>query len=518
MPLRTPLSWLTRGLLAAVLVKGFWFDAFRIPSPSMQPTLLGSPGAGATDRVLVDTAWYLLHEPRRWDVVAFHPPTDAGELFAKRIVGLPGERLRIAGGDLLLLPPTDAAGDQPVVLRPPEPLRERFWRNVHPARAAARGDSQTLGVSWTGAPDGAWQEARGELRVQLAAGAPATLRWTCPDGGLVDRVWDGCPVDVAKALRTIHHERSELAEIVPDARIGARFAGPGRVDRLSIALVVHRPGAPDLTFAAEWTNGGLRGLVRAGGGLAATSAIVPAPAPVLALEVAHVDDELLVRLDGVQAVRLDTSPWPCRSGCELPDPCGLGPAMPTAEQCVEVRLELQGEGEVALGALRVDRDQHWRRGPLAADAVLEVPQGHYLLLGDNPAQSEDGRGWRTFVLETKDGEVVLPGTVGAARLTGRFEPGDAERAPQRDENPVWLRDRGLVLVTDHRGERRVLRGRPGAADAEGRPTVQAPQGGTDWSIDGPLEHFVPRGAIVGRVGVRFWPLPPFGAWRPVWTH
>jgi signal peptidase I len=38
----------------AVLLKYFALEAYVIPTPSMQPTLMGSPAAGQTDRILVD--------------------------------------------------------------------------------------------------------------------------------------------------------------------------------------------------------------------------------------------------------------------------------------------------------------------------------------------------------------------------------------------------------------------------------------------------------------------------------
>lgn len=90
-------------ILAAAL--GLWYvtngwivKPYRIPSSSMEPTLqIG-------DRVLVSRFTYRLHDPRRGDIIVFHPPghgdqaiagatTEAGVYFIKRIVGLPGETI-----------------------------------------------------------------------------------------------------------------------------------------------------------------------------------------------------------------------------------------------------------------------------------------------------------------------------------------------------------------------------------------------------------------------------------------
>jgi signal peptidase I len=87
-------------LLAAL---GLWWVAngwivkpYRIPSASMEPTLRDG------DRVLVARFIYHFHDPRRGDVIVFHPPgngdsailgakTEASVYFIKRIIGLPGE-------------------------------------------------------------------------------------------------------------------------------------------------------------------------------------------------------------------------------------------------------------------------------------------------------------------------------------------------------------------------------------------------------------------------------------------
>ncbi|MDX6546856.1 MAG: signal peptidase, partial [Gaiellales bacterium] len=82
-------------LLAAVglwWAGGNWFvKPYRIPSASMEPTLR------AGDRVLVARFIYRFHDPRRGDVIVFHPPgtgdkavrgakTEASVYYIKRII------------------------------------------------------------------------------------------------------------------------------------------------------------------------------------------------------------------------------------------------------------------------------------------------------------------------------------------------------------------------------------------------------------------------------------------------
>lgn len=58
----------------------------------MENTIL--PG----DRIIGSRLSYLYHEPKRQDVVIFLFPDDESQVFIKRVIGLPGETLRIVDG------------------------------------------------------------------------------------------------------------------------------------------------------------------------------------------------------------------------------------------------------------------------------------------------------------------------------------------------------------------------------------------------------------------------------------
>ena len=76
-------------ILVAFLVKTFLVQAFEIPSPSMEMTLVKG------DRVLVNKLSYDLHDVHRGDIVVFKAPPEAQsdgiEDLVKRVVGLPGD-------------------------------------------------------------------------------------------------------------------------------------------------------------------------------------------------------------------------------------------------------------------------------------------------------------------------------------------------------------------------------------------------------------------------------------------
>ncbi len=86
-------------LALAFFVRHTVAEARYIPSESMLPSL------EVGDRLIVEKITYRLHAPERGDVVVFMPPPRArgnGNAFIKRVVGLPGERIAIQAGQVLI--------------------------------------------------------------------------------------------------------------------------------------------------------------------------------------------------------------------------------------------------------------------------------------------------------------------------------------------------------------------------------------------------------------------------------
>jgi signal peptidase I len=63
---------------------------------SMSPTI--KPGA----KITVDWTAYVLSPPKRWDVVCFEPPTSKNQIWAMRVVGLPGETVSFGAGGIAI--------------------------------------------------------------------------------------------------------------------------------------------------------------------------------------------------------------------------------------------------------------------------------------------------------------------------------------------------------------------------------------------------------------------------------
>lgn len=97
---------LTGTVVIAIFVITFIVQAFQIPSESMENTLL------VGDYLLVNKLCYggggmgdflmPYQEIARGDVIVFHYPVDPREHFVKRVIGLPGDRLRMVNKTVLI--------------------------------------------------------------------------------------------------------------------------------------------------------------------------------------------------------------------------------------------------------------------------------------------------------------------------------------------------------------------------------------------------------------------------------
>ncbi len=94
---------------ALVLVlRSFIFEPFRIPSDSMMPTLqegdflVVNKFAYGMRLPVLNTKILNLGEPQRGDVVVFHFPPDPAVNFIKRVVGLPGDTVRVRDDQLII--------------------------------------------------------------------------------------------------------------------------------------------------------------------------------------------------------------------------------------------------------------------------------------------------------------------------------------------------------------------------------------------------------------------------------
>lgn len=98
------------GLAAAVLIQTVAFRPFTIPTASMEPGLVvgdylvvskfayGWSRASVAFNPPLPPGRLFGRLPERGDVVVFRRPSDPREIWIKRVIGLPGDRVEVAGG------------------------------------------------------------------------------------------------------------------------------------------------------------------------------------------------------------------------------------------------------------------------------------------------------------------------------------------------------------------------------------------------------------------------------------
>jgi len=383
----------------AVTLKYFVVEAYRIPTGSMQPTLMGNDESGIHDRILVDKLSYHFRDPERFEVIVFKYPLDRSKNFIKRLWGLPGEEVRIANGDVLVRAPGE---EWRVPKRSPAVLDEMLK------------PLDTLGNWRLEATEGAWLLYGDTLEARAAGSA----RFPREMGSVMDHYSDGYPGTMASAFE--HFGQGSGAHPVGDLRVEAtvtcsqdarlivfelwegkriyRFHLPGPAADPALQLGVRVQAAQEQKVQAE-------------GRLAADT-----PTRVA---VQNIDDQLVLELAGETVLSLDIEP--------------------ATDQRSAVFLRTTSGG-VRFDDVRVARDIYYT-ADTASVARWQVPADSYLVLGDNTQDSADAREWKL---------------AGYALNAGAESPRELRGNLDGRQNPFLTRDAdggSTVFFRDEFGER-----------------------------------------------------------------
>ena len=93
-------------ILAALTIRWLFLEAYVIPSGSMLPTLLINDHIFVNKitygiRVPFSEQWLIkFREPERGEIVVFKYPLDMNTFFIKRVIGLPGDKVKFENGNL----------------------------------------------------------------------------------------------------------------------------------------------------------------------------------------------------------------------------------------------------------------------------------------------------------------------------------------------------------------------------------------------------------------------------------
>ncbi len=468
-PWRDNIEAMTGAIIMAVFLKYFIVEAYKIPTGSMQPTLMGETyanGDGIWDRILVDKLSYHLRDPERFEITVFRYPLDRSKNFVKRLVGMPGEELRIQNGDLLVR----TSPDQPwSIPRRSRSVMGEMWKAIeaHPARPGPNWRAMT-GTGWIF--EGSKVGARGDGSAEFVGHGGGPIR---------DQYTHGYPQAMQSKV-IVPPQVQSGANGVGDLRCTGKITAQTGCRTVSLTLIEgprsYRFVIPGPEAAAETRvelvitdDSGARSEFGEPYRLGSDRATK--------LDVQNLDDRLELRLNGKVLIEV--------------------PVQPCEQQDGGVQIAVEGSG-ADFDDLRVFRDVYYTPG--SGGSAWTIPEGNYFMLGDNTQNSSDCREWAFVHLRYEDED----GTERSVRGNWRPAMGGTrllEANPIRHASELgprtWIRDEWGEMHEFPSASERPLQ--PGTF----RTTV----------------HLVPRELIVGRAVFVFWPLSPSkGVYRWKWAH
>ncbi len=370
------------------------------------------------DRILVNKFAYDFAEPKRWDVVVFKYPEDAKTNYIKRLVGLPGETVSIAGGDIW----TDKGGEPARIARKPPAKMLAMLECVHDSRFVSP-ELRKAGwpLSWSDwskpdqAAESAWKTDDDGRSFAVACDGPeasATLRYR----HFLPTAEEWAALKEGESLAGKARPRL-IDDFQPYNAIATR---PHWVGDLAVEFDLESQGAAG-TLALDLVEAGKAQRCTfdlADGNVKLSIAGADSPETPRArtrvrgagrwrILFANVDDELSLFIDG-RKVEFDRPTIWTRSiddaDTSLPYDGEIDPGMNQSGDLAPVGMKATG-ARVRVGGLRVLRDVYYigaldvgaRPGELIERDRLEFPLegGQFFVLGDNSAASKDSRMWIT---------------------------------------------------------------------------------------------------------------------------
>jgi|SRR6185312_11034128 len=226
-------------LVIALFILAFVAQPFRIPSGSMEPTLLIGDFLLVEKQVGVEARPQIfasLGEVRRGDIVIFHYPVDPSIDLVKRVIGLPGDRIHLHEGRVYV---NGRAIDEPYTIYIPAP--DNSYRDEFP-----RMDRADSGV------DAHWWA---EMRASIAHGeisVPPNSYFVLGDNrndSEDSRYWGFVPrANIVGKPLLIYFSLNDGR----DQAASATAAGPSAVSAMPGSIVRGEAPSPSLLNFARW--------------------------------------------------------------------------------------------------------------------------------------------------------------------------------------------------------------------------------------------------------------------------
>jgi signal peptidase I len=121
--------------IASIFIITFLYQPVRVEGTSMQP------GLRDQDRLFIDKFFFRFEKIDRDDVVVFHYPRDPEKSYIKRVIGLPGDTIRIVQGRVFI---NGTAISEPYVPRRFEDTRSMSTLAIPPDEFFVMGDHRSI--------------------------------------------------------------------------------------------------------------------------------------------------------------------------------------------------------------------------------------------------------------------------------------------------------------------------------------------------------------------------------------
>jgi signal peptidase I len=405
---------------------------FHIASPQGQEATPIPVNYG--DRILVLKYLYLLHPPRRWDVVVFKAPDDPQEFhyqqnYIKRLVGLPGEQLMVLDGDVYI---KNASSSQWEIPKKPRSAQEALWRLVNDSdfypRLKHRAAPPQWSEPWKSSGNG-WETDKANPRIFDFdnANGTDTLRFDASANSTTQTVTDFLTYDTnpeAGMMRqpgSVEHD-DEASNAVSDLKLTANYtrtSGSG-----AFRMRLSRFEDVDHTFTAEITPDEVRLIHRTSSGSITSlekklsDVGISADKPIFA-ELINADYRVTLRLNGH----------------EVFDPMDYDPNVPwLMDRWQKATRGRSGEAEIEAEnqTCKIEHLSLWRdvyytnrryvSGELRTatpDNPVKLGPKEYFVMGDNSAISKDARWWDTPIDLPHEGLEMPEGRVPEQFLLGK---------------------------------------------------------------------------------------------------
>lgn len=366
--------------ILAMVIRHFVLEVFKIPTKSMQPTLQGDPSTG--DKILVNKFAYDFADPERWDVMVFKYPEDTSRNYIKRVVGLPGETIRIHAGDLYIQ--TDLGRNHWEIARKPWKVQEALWRR--------RLSDSKDGSYWRPVNGNAWKISGHEFEVdaegsdegeylefdrQIYAYEAREFR---ESRGSFTAYYTG---DIMVQFRLIPQGPAEVVvRLVNTIPLGQQDAQTEWRVYLPISDAEETPRLFRKKEQVKIENPGVYRLRKGKASL---------------IQVCNVDQAIIVRVDGRQVIH-----YPFRRKGHFYD--SLPPPVLNADVWIGCR-----NGRALFRDPAVFADVYYTNVPnaYAVREPLTLKEDQFFVLGDNSANSNDGRKWGVVPRRYLVGEAFL---------------------------------------------------------------------------------------------------------------